>query len=114
MKRRNQTEILDQRIAQLTLQHKQELIELKEQFNEVQNQLTPSYLVQEGLNGLFKSVNLRENLIHTTLSFLGGFISKKMVIGNSENPLKKTLGNLIQFWVTGFLSKFNSQNQDEK
>ena len=86
MKKRNQTEILDQKIAQLTQQHKLELMELKEQFQIVQNHLSPGNLVQEGFEGLYKSVTHKKNLMTTVLQILGGYVSKKVVVGNSENP----------------------------
>lgn len=113
MKKLNQNELLDQKIAQLTLQHKRELVELKEQFQVVQNSLSPTNIVQEGLQGFYQTVTNKENLISTLLSIIGGYVSKKVVVGNSDNPIKKVIGNVLQFLVTGYLSKVNNKNQAE-
>ena len=111
MKKLNQNELLDQKIAQLTIQHKRELEELKEQFHLVQSSLTSTNIVQEGLNGFYQTVTNKENLVSTIVSIVGGYVSKKVVVGSSENPIKKVLGNVLQFLVTGYLSKMNHRNQ---
>lgn len=105
MKKLNQTAILDQKIAQLTQQHQRELAELKAQFQLVQEGLNPSNIIQEGLSGFYHNITSNPNLISTIMSMMGGYLSKKIVVGNSENPIKKVLGNLLQFAVTGFLTK---------
>ena len=111
MKKLNQNELLDQKIAQLTIQHKRELEELKEQFHLVQSSLTSTNIVQEGLNGFYQTVTNKENLVSTIVSIVGGYVSKKVVVGSSENPIKKVVGNVLQFLVTGYLSKMNHRNQ---
>ena len=111
MKKLNQNELLDQKIAQLTIQHKRELEELKEQFHLVQSSLTSTNIVQEGINGFYQTVTNKENLVSTIVSIVGGYVSKKVVVGSSENPIKKVLGNVLQFLVTGYLSKMNHRNQ---
>lgn len=111
MKKLNQNELLDQKIAQLTVQHKRELEELKEQFHIVQSSLTSTNIVQEGLNGFYQTVTNKENLVSTIVSVVGGYVSKKVVVGSSENPIKKVIGNVLQFLVTAYLSKINLKNQ---
>ena len=111
MKKLNQNELLDQKIAELTIQQRRELEELKEQFHLVQSSLTSTNIVQEGLNGFYQTVTNKENLVSTIVSIVGGYVSKKVVVGSSENPIKKVLGNVLQFLVTGYLSKMNHRNQ---
>jgi hypothetical protein len=111
MKKLNQNELLDQKIAQLTIQHKRELEELKEQFHLVQSSLTSTNIVQEGINGFYQTVTNKENLVSTIVSIVGGYVSKKVIVGSSENPIKKVVGNVLQFLVTGYLSKMNHRDQ---
>lgn len=111
MKKLNQNELLDQKIAELTIQQRRELEELKEQFHLVQSSLTSTNIVQEGINGFYQTVTNKENLVSTIVSIVGGYVSKKVVVGSSENPIKKVVGNVLQFLVTGYLSKMNHRNQ---
>lgn len=111
MKKLNQNELLNQKIAQLTVKHKMELEELKEQFHLVQSSLTSTNIVQEGINGFYQTVTSKENLVSTIVSIVGGYVSKKVIVGSSENPIKKVVGNVLQFLVTGYLSKMNQRNQ---
>jgi hypothetical protein len=108
MKKLNQNELLDQRIALLTAQHKQELIEIKEQFRLVQESISPSNIIQEGLQGVYETVTNKNHLLPTMLSIVGGYISKKVIVGSSSNPIKKVLGTVLQFVVTNYLTKVSS------
>ncbi|RAR46525.1 hypothetical protein B0I10_11720 [Flavobacterium lacus] len=108
MKKLNQNELLDQRIALLTAQHKQELNEIKEQFRLVQESISPSNIIQEGLQGVYETVTNKNHLLPTVLSIVGGYISKKVIVGSSSNPIKKVLGTVLQFVVTNYLTKVSS------
>lgn len=112
MKKLNQNDLLDQKIAQLTIQHKQELIDMKNQFQLVQESFSPSNIIQEGLQGFYQTVTNKENLLSTVLSIVGGYVSKKVVIGSSDNPIKKVIGNVLQFVVTSYLAKINSKEEN--
>lgn len=111
MKKPTQNELLDQKIALLTLQHKQELAEIKEQFNLVKESISPANIIQEGLHGVYDTVTNKNNLLPTVLSIFGGYISKKVVVGSSSNPVKKVLGTVLQFVVTNYLTKVNSKEE---
>ena len=113
MKKLNQTELLDLRIAELTLQHNQELVELKQQFHAVKNSMSPTNIVQQGLNGFYQTFVNKENLMSTILSIIGGYVSKKVVIGKSDSSIKKIIGNVLQFFVTSYLTKKNTKTQTE-
>lgn len=114
MKKLNQNELLDQKIALLTIQHRQELAAIKEQFNLVKEGLSPSNIIQEGLEGVYQTVTDKNKLLPmlpTLLSLVGGYVSKKVIIGNSDNPIKKVLGTVLQFVVTNYLTKVNSKEE---
>ncbi|HBI01335.1 MAG TPA: hypothetical protein PLL09_04030 [Flavobacterium sp.] len=114
MKKLNQNELLDQKIALLTIQHRQELVEIKEQFKLVQESISPSNIIQEGLQGVYQTVTDKNKLLPmlpTLLSLVGGYVSKKVIIGNSSNPIKKVLGTVLQFVVTNYLTKVNSKEE---
>lgn len=111
MKKPTQNELLDQKIALLTLQHRQELAEIKEQFNLVKESISPSNIIQEGLQGVYETVTNKNNMLPTVLSLVGGYISKKVIVGSSSNPIKKVLGTVLQFVVTNYLTKVSSKEE---
>jgi hypothetical protein len=114
MKKPTQNELLDQKIALLTLQHRRELAEIKEQFNIVKESISPANIIQEGLQGVYQTVTDKNKLfpiLPTLLSLVGGYVSKKVIIGNSSNPIKKVLGTVLQFLVTNYLTKVNSKEE---
>jgi hypothetical protein len=111
MKKPTQNELLDQKIALLTLQHRQELAEIKEQFNLVKESISPSNIIQEGLQGVYETVTNKNHLLPTVLSIVGGYISKKVIVGSSSNPIKKVLGTVLQFVVTNYLTKVSSKEE---
>lgn len=114
MKKPTQNELLDQKIALLTLQHRRELAEVKEQFTLVKESISPANIIQEGLQGIYQTVTDKNKLLPilpTFLSLVGGYVSKKVIIGNSNNPIKKVLGTVLQFVVTNYLTKVNSKEE---
>lgn len=113
MKKPTQNELLDQKIALLTIKHRQELVEIKEQFNILKEGLNPSNIIQEGIHGLYQTVTNKDKLLSSVLSIVGGYISKKVVVGSSGNPIKNVLGTVLQFVVTNYLSNLNSKEESE-
>lgn len=114
MKKLTQNELLDQKIALLTLQHRQELAEIKEQFDIVKESISPSNIIQEGLQGVYQTVTDKNKLLPilpTFLSLVGGYVSRKIVVGNSSNPIKKVLGTVLQFVVTNYLTKVSTKEE---
>lgn len=109
MKQPNQTELLDFRIAALKRQQQSELVELKHQFQSVVVSLNPKNLIYQGLNGMCKISSGKEAVLKTAVSLIGGYLSKKIVVGRSDSVFKKTDGNLLQLTITNFL--FNLKNK---
>lgn len=109
MNRPNQTELLDLRIAALRRQQQSELMELKQQFQQVAHGLNPKNLIYKSLNGMYKISTDKEAVLKTAVSLIGGYLSKKIVVGKSDSVFKKTVGNLLQLTITNFL--FNLKNK---
>lgn len=103
MKPLNQTQLLDIRIAALRMQQQSELIELKQQFLQITNSLSPVNLIYKSLNGLYKIPTGKGTVFKTAVSLAGGYLSRKIVVGKSNAVFKKTVGNLLQLTVTNFL-----------
>jgi translation elongation factor EF-Ts len=108
MKTTKQTDILKNKIANLKLQRNFEFIDLKAQYFVVQNSFTIQNIVNKGVSEFYKTATNRMHLFTTITSILGGYLSKKMVVGESKNPIKKIFGYSIQFAITKLLSKITN------
>lgn len=109
MKTLKQTDILDNKIAALKLRRDTEFIELKEQYFVVHHSFTITNIVHQGITEFYNTATNKDNLFSTITSVLGGYLSKKIVVGDSSNPFKQVLGYGIQFAVTKLLSKFTNK-----
>ena len=78
---------------------------LKEQFKITYESLRPVNLIKNTLHELAIVPDLKGDLLKATLSLVAGYLSKKVLIGSTNNPLKKLLGTLLQMGVTSIVSK---------
>src|SRR5664279_1370956 len=87
-------------------QNEKELI-LKDQFHLVYASLRPINIIKANLKELlsFSSSSISENLSGTALGEAGGFLLKKLFIGNSGNLFIKLMGTLLQLGITNIASK---------
>jgi hypothetical protein len=87
-------------------QNEKELI-LREHFHLVYDSLRPINIIKATLKDLlsFSSASVSENLSGTALGEAGGFLLKKMFIGNSGNVFRKLIGTLLQLGITNIASK---------
>jgi hypothetical protein len=109
MKTLKKTDILDAKIAALKLRRDSEFMELKQQYFVVHHSFTITNIVQQGVTEFYNTATNKDNLFSTVTSILGGYLSKKIVVGDSNNPFKQVLGYGIQFAVTKLLSKFTNK-----
>ena len=87
-------------------QIEKELI-LKEHFYIVYDSLRPINIIKATLKDLvsFSSSSISGNLSGTALGEAGGFLLKKLFIGNSGNIFRKLFGTLLQLGITNIASK---------
>jgi hypothetical protein len=92
MKAKNETELLDEAILQLKAKKETELIMLKEQFHATYESLKPVNLIKKAFSDVTSSSTIKSNLLGNVLGVGIGILSKKLIIGNTHNPLKKLIG----------------------
>lgn len=78
---------------------------LKEQFMTTYESIKPVNLIKNSISELITSPALKEGLLNTTLSLAAGYLSKRVVVGSTHNPLKQLLGTFLQMGVTNIVSK---------
>ncbi|MBP6040025.1 MAG: hypothetical protein KA523_07500 [Flavobacterium sp.] len=109
MKTIHQTDILKDKIALLRLNREYEKLAIQQQYQLIQNSLTISAIVEQGVTEFYKNVTHKNKLLPTVLSLVGGYLSKKIVMGDSKSITKTLLGYGIQFVTTKLISKMTNQ-----
>ncbi len=98
-------EQLKQRIAELTIQQANDGRLLKEQFNASVEALKPANLIKNTFHELSQEADFKDDLLSAAMGIASGYISKKLVVGNSHNPIKQILGMILQVAITSLVSK---------
>lgn len=105
MKSKNQTDLLDEKILELEAKRDHELYLLKEQFHEAYESIKPVNIIKNAIHEVVTSPDMKNNVAGNALSLGVGFLSKKILVGKSHNPIKRFLGNLFQFAITNVVAK---------
>lgn len=98
-------EQLKQRIAVLTIQQANDERLLKEQFKTSFDAIKPANLIKNTFHELSQSPDFKDDLLNTAMGIASGYVSKKLLVGDSQNPIKQILGMLLQVVITGIVSK---------
>jgi hypothetical protein len=102
---KNQSEQLEARIQTLEIKRNVDYLVLKDELNKTYNELKPSSLLYRVLVDIKKEPKIKDNLLENILSIAGGYLSKKIFIGKSNNLFKNIIGYAFQFISTKIISK---------
>lgn len=86
-------------IRQLELQRDEELILLKEEWQETKEKLKPANLMKAAFKQVTDMPNLKTDVVNAAIGLATGFIAKKLIIGKTLNPLSKLLGTVLEIFV---------------
>jgi hypothetical protein len=107
---KNIKEQLEFRILELEVQQKENLQLLKEDLQEIVENLTPLNLIKNVIaDSEISSENIGQNILNDAIGISSGYITKRLMFGSSNNPVKKVMGCMFQFIVAKFVS-----NQSER
>ena len=105
MKNTNATDTLKEMIIVQNMIYDNDLEQLKYQFDVAYESIKPINLVKNLFQQVTASPDIRNNLLSNIIGFSTGFISKKLLLGSSHNPIKKVLGTLFEFAVANTVAK---------
>ena len=103
--KKNETDSLNQRIILLENQQALEMKALREQFKLAYESLRPINLIKSTFHDVTASPNLKGNIVDSAIGLAVGFLSRKVLVGSSHNPLKNIVGTMLQFAISNFASK---------
>lgn len=99
------TNKLDQMILQLKAQQSAQWIAIKDEIDEIKDDLKPLHLIRNTLTEINETVGFKGNLLQSVLSIGVGYLTRKMIVGKSDGKIKNFFGSLLQLAVTNLVSK---------
>jgi hypothetical protein len=98
-------ESLDTKIAELKLQQQENVLAVHHQLQITMATLSPAKYLKNTFQDLISIPDISENIVDSAIGIATGYISKKIIIGNTHHPIKKLLGSAIQLLLTNYVSK---------
>jgi hypothetical protein len=105
MEKRNATQTLRQTILLLEQKQAEELQSLHQHYLVVYESVKPLNLMKSALKKMTSSPDLRHNILNTVIGLSTGYISKKLLLGSTHNPIKRIAGTVLQFVITNLVAK---------
>jgi len=105
-------ESLRQKINELELRQAEEGKILKAQLEVTYEYLKPVNILKSVVKDIVSADSLKDDFINTAASYTSGLLTKKLIVGKSQNPLLKIVGLGIQFGITALVTKNYSTIKD--
>ncbi len=105
MKKKNETDTLNETIVSLQNKQVQELESLKAQFHLTYESFKPINLIKSTFHDITSSPEIKHDIISNTIGITTGYLTKKVLFGASHSPVKKLFGTLLQFALANIISK---------
>lgn len=105
MKTISETDSLDKLILSMEKKNTEDLLLLRDQFHVTYESLKPLNLVKNVFHDITTSPEIKNNVVSNVIGLGTGIATKKLLMGNSHNPIKKVLGTVLEFAVANLVSK---------
>ncbi len=105
MRTKNETDALRESILLLENQQRLDLILLKSQVHETFESLRPINLIKSTISEVSASSDLKHGLLQNGIGLVTGYLSRKVLLGSSHNPVVGFLGSLFQFAIGNVVAK---------
>ena len=112
MKKINQTEILKETILLMKMKQADELVQLKDQYHYTLESLKPLNLIKKAFGLVATSPEIKGNILSNVIGITTGYLTKKVLLGGTHNPIKRILGTVLQFAITNIVTKQSGKQID--
>ena len=82
---------------------------LRNQFYLTYDSLKPANILRSTLRDLVKSPTLSKDLAGSAFAMAAGHVSRKIIVGSSDNPFRKLFGTFVQYSIINLVAG----NQDD-
>lgn len=86
-------------------QQAEKMILLKDQFSKTLETLKPSNLLKTTIHEVTTPPQVKDGIVNTGIGLAAGYLSQKILVGSSSNPVKMVLGSILKFAVTNLVTK---------
>ncbi|MDI6033453.1 hypothetical protein QLS91_10245 [Flavobacterium sp. LB2P84] len=111
MKKINQTEILKETILLMKMKQAEELVQLKDQYHYTIESLKPLNLIKNAFGLMATSPEIKGNILSNIVGMTTGYLTKKVLLGSTHNPIKRILGTVLQFVITNVVTKHSETSK---
>lgn len=87
------------------IRHAENQAALKSQFKATFESLKPINLIKNTFKTIGNSAELKDSLLNSMMGIGVGYITKRLAFGATHNPIKQIIGTILQFGVSGIISK---------
>ncbi|TDD75482.1 hypothetical protein [Flavobacterium caseinilyticum] len=112
MKKINETATLKEAIHLLKLKQANELVILKDQYHYTIESLKPVTLIKNLFTDLTTTPSMKRNLLQNVVGITAGYLTKRVLVGSTHNPIKRIFGTLLQFVVTNITTKHSDKSKE--
>jgi hypothetical protein len=102
---KNETELLDEAILVAEKKRAMAMMMLKAQWHTTYEAVRPVNLIKNSINEIVTSSDIQGNVLSSAVGIGMGIAAKKLWVGNSESPVKRMVGTLLQFAVAHIVKK---------
>jgi hypothetical protein len=102
---KNQIQRLNKAISSLEHKRENQYADLKLQLSKTFEYYKPINVIKENIKDIGSFAILKANILETAISLVGGYFSKKIVIGKSKTLTKKIIGYALHYAVSSLISK---------
>ncbi len=101
----NSTAELREAIMLLEIKQLEEARKVKEEFHLLYESLKPINLIKDSIHNLITMPEIKGNILNLSLGQATGFLTKSAFLRGSSNPIKRLLGNVLQFGVGNYVAR---------
>jgi len=100
------TTIADLREAILRLEYRktEEEYMLKRHFHQAYDSIKPINLLKKTIHDAAASIDLKDNMLNTSIGLGAGYLAKLLLTGATRNPITKLVGSALMFGITNVVA----------
>lgn len=102
---KNERDSLIEKITSLKIKQSEDLVALKDQFHTTYDSYKPLNLLKSTFHDVTSSAEVKGDLVNGAINLATGLISRKILFGISEKPIRIILVNAFQFVAKKFFPK---------
>ncbi|MFB9079658.1 hypothetical protein ACFFLS_07200 [Flavobacterium procerum] len=105
---------LNQRIKYLETRQDDEWCAIKNQVDEIKENLKPLNLIRNTVEEINETVGFKSHMAQSAISIAIGYVAKRFIVGKGDSMFKGILGSVVQLIVTNLVSKPHESSDEEE